>query len=281
MASAERGDEGMLPGTRYRLLREIGTGASSTVYEAEHVDLGRRVALKVVSAEHSATDVVAGRFRREARVLSRLSHEHLVKVHDFGMAADGRLFCGMDLLEGETLDAVLARGAAIDWRDALAMAVKVLSALELAHAEGLVHRDVKPENLFLTRPSGAAGSTSLADAGLKLLDFGLAKCLSEDRGEVDGVADATGAGEGPARAAIAIVGTPEYMAPEQAASGRIDGRADLYALGCVLSTRCSPGACRSSSRASSRCSTRRSRGAPSASASARRPGRSRRSSTSW
>ncbi|WP_437692473.1 serine/threonine-protein kinase [Sorangium sp. So ce176] len=234
MASAERGDEGMLPGTRYRLLREIGTGASSTVYEAEHVDLGRRVALKVVSAEHSATDVVASRFRREARVLSRLSHEHLVKVHDFGMAADGRLFCGMDLLEGETLDAVLVRGAAIDWRDALAMAVKVLSALELAHAEGLVHRDVKPENLFLTRPSGAPGSTSLADAGLKLLDFGLAKCLSEDRGEADGVADATGAGEGPARAAIAIVGTPEYMAPEQAASGRIDGRADLYALGCVL-----------------------------------------------
>ncbi|XXX81122.1 serine/threonine-protein kinase [Sorangium sp. So ce134] len=234
MASAERGDEGMLPGTRYRLLREIGTGASSTVYEAEHVDLGRRVALKVVSAEHSAADAVASRFRREARVLSRLSHEHLVKVHDFGMAADGRLFCGMDLLEGETLDAVLARGAAIDWRDALAMAVKVLSALELAHAEGLVHRDIKPENLFLTRPSGAEGSPSIAEAGVKLLDFGLAKCLSEDRGEGDGVADATGAGEGPARAAVAIVGTPEYMAPEQAASGRIDGRADLYALGCVL-----------------------------------------------
>ncbi|WP_438010281.1 serine/threonine-protein kinase [Sorangium sp. So ce321] len=234
MASAERGDEGMLPGTRYRLLREIGAGASSTVYEAEHVDLGRRVALKVVSAEHSATDVVANRFRREARVLSRLSHEHLVKVHDFGMAADGRLFCGMDLLEGETLDAMLVRGAALDWRDALAMAVKVLRALELAHAEGLVHRDVKPENLFLTRPSGAAASSSLSEAGLKLLDFGLAKCLSEDRGEADGVADATGAGEGPARAAIAIVGTPEYMAPEQAASGRIDGRADLYALGCVL-----------------------------------------------
>ncbi|WP_437580387.1 serine/threonine-protein kinase [Sorangium sp. So ce887] len=234
MASAERGDEGMLPGTRYRLLREIGAGASSTVYEAEHVDLGRRVALKVVSAEHSATDVVANRFRREARVLSRLSHEHLVKVHDFGMAADGRLFCGMDLLEGATLDAVLARGAAIDWRDAFAMAVKVLSALELTHAEGLVHRDIKPENLFLTRPSGAEGAPSIAEAGLKLLDFGLAKCLSEDRGEVDGVADATGAGEGPARAAVAIVGTPEYMAPEQAASGRIDGRADLYALGCVL-----------------------------------------------
>ncbi|AUX41977.1 protein kinase [Sorangium cellulosum] len=230
MASAERGDEGMLPGTRYRVLREIGRGASSIVYEAEHVDLGRRLALKVVSAEHSASDVVAGRFRREARVLSRLSHEHLVKVHDFGMAADGRLFCGMDLLEGETLDVALARGPAVDWRDALALALKVLSALDLAHAEGLVHRDVKPENLFLTRPSGAAGVPSLADAGLKLLDFGLAKHLADDRG----AADATGAGEGPARAAIAIVGTPEYMAPEQAASGRIDGRADLYALGCVL-----------------------------------------------
>ncbi|WP_437993746.1 protein kinase domain-containing protein [Sorangium sp. So ce145] len=234
MASAERVDDGTLPGTRYRLLREIGTGASSTVHEAEHVDLGRRVALKVVSAEHSATDVIASRFRREARVLSRLSHEHLVKVHDFGMAADGRLFCAMDLLEGETLDALLVRGGAIDWRDALAMAAKVLSALELAHAEGLVHRDIKPENLFMTRPRGAEGALSLADAGLKLLDFGLAKRLSEDRGEACGVADETGAGEGPARAAVAIVGTPEYMAPEQAASGRIDGRADLYALGCVL-----------------------------------------------
>ncbi|WP_438043614.1 serine/threonine-protein kinase [Sorangium sp. So ce128] len=234
MASAERVDDGTLPGTRYRLLREIGTGASSTVHEAEHVDLGRRVALKVVSAEHSATDVIASRFRREARVLSRLSHEHLVKVHDFGMAADGRLFCAMDLLEGETLDALLVRGGAIDWKDALAMAAKVLSALELAHAEGLVHRDIKPENLFMTRPRGAEGALSLADAGLKLLDFGLAKRLSEDRGEADGVSDETGAGEGPARAAVAIVGTPEYMAPEQAASGRIDGRADLYALGCVL-----------------------------------------------
>ncbi|WP_437281873.1 protein kinase [Sorangium sp. So ce375] len=234
MASAERVDDGTLPGTRYRLLREIGTGASSTVHEAEHVDLGRRVALKVVSAEHSATDVIASRFRREARVLSRLSHEHLVKVHDFGMAADGRLFCAMDLLEGETLDAVLVRGGAVDWRDALAMAAKVLSALELAHAEGLVHRDIKPENLFLTRPCGAEGALSLADAGLKLLDFGLAKRLSDARGEARAVADETGAGEGPARAAVAIVGTPEYMAPEQAASGRIDGRADLYALGCVL-----------------------------------------------
>ncbi|WP_437593231.1 protein kinase domain-containing protein [Sorangium sp. So ce1000] len=234
MASAERVDDGTLPGTRYRLLREIGVGASSTVHEAEHVDLGRHVALKVVSAEHSATDVIASRFRREARVLSRLSHEHLVKVHDFGMAADGRLFCCMDLLEGETLDAVLARGGAVDWRDALAMAVKVLSALELAHAEGLVHRDIKPENLFLTRPRGAEGEPSLAEAGLKLLDFGLTKRLSDEHGDAPPVADETGAGEGPARAAVAIVGTPEYMAPEQAASGRIDGRADLYALGCVL-----------------------------------------------
>src|SRR5690606_36321433 len=127
-------------------------------------------------------------------------------------------------LEGETLDAVLARRPAVDWRDALAMALKVLSALERAHAEGLVHRDVKPENVFLTRPSGAEGPPSLAGSGLKLLDFGLAKCLADDRGEASLSADATGAGEGPARAAIAIVGTPEYMAPEQAASARIDGR---------------------------------------------------------
>jgi serine/threonine-protein kinase len=207
------GDPSLLSGTRYRLLREIGRGASSVVYEAEHADLGRRVAVKVLSAEHSASKDFAARFRMEARTLSGLSHEGLVSLSDFGLSADGRLYCVMELCEGETLDSLLARGGALAWRDALAIVRKALAALEVAHAAGLVHRDIKPQNLFVT-----------LDGTVKILDFGLVRGAGEARDE----------GAQCAMAEVTIFGTPEYMAPEQAAAGRVDARADLYALGCVL-----------------------------------------------
>ncbi|MFO0758463.1 MAG: serine/threonine-protein kinase [Byssovorax sp.] len=200
-------DDGLLAGTRYKILREIGRGSSSVVYEAEHVDLGRKAALKVLAADNSRADDVSERFRREARVLSTLSHEGLVEVSDFGLAADGRLFCGMELLSGETLEAYLGREKGIDWREALGFCDKALAALEVAHAAGIVHRDLKPGNLFLT------------EGGLKILDFGLAKTVDE---------------AGLPHAGFTIFGTPEYMAPEQAAAGQVDARADVYALGCVL-----------------------------------------------
>jgi serine/threonine protein kinase len=205
-------EEGLLPGTRYRLLREVGRGSSSVVHEAEHVDLGRRVALKVLGLEHSRSADFAARFRREARALAKLRHDGLVVIHDVGQASDGRLFCVMDLLDGETLEAFLARERGVDWREALGIARRALDALEVAHAAGIVHRDVKPANLFL-----------LAEGGLKILDFGLAK------GPDDG-----GATDASKRAGFTLFGTPEYMAPEQAALGQIDARADLYAVGCVL-----------------------------------------------
>ncbi|EYF05429.1 serine/threonine-protein kinase [Chondromyces apiculatus] len=228
--------EGMLPGTRYRLKREVGRGAFSVVHEVEHVDLGRRLALKVIAAEHASSPEVTARFRREARVLSALSHEGLVKVHDFGVTADGRLFCGMDLCEGESLDAHLAREQVMGWREAFALAIPVLSTLERVHAEGVVHRDLKPSNLFLLRAVDAKGVATqpsrvpeapvagAAVSPVKLLDFGLATGPEEVA-----ATDVT-----PLRAGVAIVGTPEYMAPEQASSGRVDGRADVYALGCML-----------------------------------------------
>jgi serine/threonine-protein kinase len=207
---AREGD--VLPGTRYRVVRELGSGASSVVYEAEHLDLGRRVAIKVIAPEQSRSPELAARFRREARALSRLSHEALVTVHDVGAASDGRLFCVMELLEGETLEAHLVDKLAVDARVALRLCERVLAALEVAHGASLVHRDIKPANIFL--PSAPTGA-------VKLLDFGLSRGADEAQ---------------PAAAAggLSLFGTPEYMAPEQAASGQVDARADLYAVGCVL-----------------------------------------------
>jgi serine/threonine protein kinase len=206
-------DPQLLSGTPYRLARKIGEGASGVVYEAEHVELGRKVALKVLAAGHaSATDAIE-RFRREARAVARLSHPNLVQLYDFGKSLDGRVFLAMELLRGETLDRRIKRLGGMDWREAAELGIEVCKALEAAHGAGLVHRDLKPANLFLTDAGG-----------LKLLDFGVAMALA------DVVNDASEKRQ----KGFAIFGTPEYMAPEQVAGEVVDGRCDLYALGCVL-----------------------------------------------
>jgi len=198
----------MLPGTRYRLLGELGRGAMGVVYEAYHVDLARSVALKVLPDEFRTNADLAARFRSEARAIAKLSHENLVKLHDFGVMSDGRPFYAMELLQGRTVDAWLACDRLIEWREALTMGIQVCRALEAAHAAGVVHRDIKPSNLFVTR-SGT----------LKLLDFGVAALTRDPEARA-----------GQRR----ITGTPEYMAPEQAAGSVADERSDLYALGAVL-----------------------------------------------
>jgi serine/threonine-protein kinase len=203
-------DDSLFPGTRYRLLREIGRGAMGVVYEAHHVDLGRSVALKVLPKESCQSPDLETRFRREARAIARLRHPNLVGLHDFGVSADGRPFYAMELLEGETLERYLERERGMDWREATRICTETLAALETAHSAGLVHRDIKPGNLFITR-----------DGKLKLLDFGVVQMEKETEGAKDAEA-------------IALVGTVEYMAPEQAAGEAVDERADLYAVGAVL-----------------------------------------------
>jgi len=202
-----------LEGTRYRAVREVGRGASSRVYEVEHLDTKKHAALKVLTGEHATAADVVERFRRSARALSLLDHENLVRIHDVGVLADGRPFCAMDLYEGETLKEHFAREKGADYREALGLSSKILAALEVAHGAGIVHRDIQPANVFLP-----------ADGGLRVLDFGLAggRAIALD-----------GAGNGP-KSDIVIHGTPEYMAPEQATGGEVDGRADLYAVGCVM-----------------------------------------------
>ena len=203
-------DASLLPGTPYRLLKKIGEGASGEVFESEHIELERKYAVKVLSAAHTAAHDAVDRFRREARAVAKLSHPNLVKLHDFGKSIDGRVFLAMELLRGKTLD-VHAEGG-MGWREAVRLALQATHALEAAHDAGLVHRDLKPQNLFLT------------DEGeLKLLDFGVAMALAE-----------TGDAQDRKQRGFAVFGTPEYMAPEQVAGETVDARCDVYALGCVL-----------------------------------------------
>jgi serine/threonine-protein kinase len=208
-AARQEQDPSLLAGTPYRLLEKIGEGASGEVFKAEHVELGRRYAVKVLSTAHAAAHDAVERFRREARTIAKLSHPNLVQLHDFGKSQDGRVFLAMELLAGKTLDQHAEKGLA--WREASRLAIQATFALEAAHGAGLVHRDLKPQNLFLTN-----------EGELKLLDFGVAMALADT------------AGEEKRQKGFAVFGTPEYMAPEQVAGESVDARCDVYALGCVL-----------------------------------------------
>jgi serine/threonine protein kinase len=211
-------DAARLAGTPYRLVRAIGEGASGVVWEAEHVELGRAVALKVFAPEHASSKASFERFRREARALAGLSHGHLVEVLDFGKSLDGRVFLAMELLVGETVDARLRRDA-MGPTEAARIAIEACEALSAAHAAGLVHRDIKPQNLMLT----SGGS-------VKLLDFGVAIALTDPSEGRPG----NGNVKERALRGFAVFGTPEYMAPEQVSGESVDQRTDVYALGCVL-----------------------------------------------
>lgn len=213
-------DPRQLAGTPYRIGRKIGEGANGVVYEGEHVELGRKVALKVLGSEHATAPAAFERFRREARAVARLSHPNLVQLYDFGRSLDGRAFLAMELCAGETLDTRLRRGP-ISWPEATRISIETAQALEAAHDAGLVHRDLKPQNLMLTRDpgDGRPGPT-------KLLDFGIATAIGPaERPATEGEKALRG---------FAVLGTPEYMAPEQVAGEPVDRRTDVYALGCVL-----------------------------------------------
>ena len=198
----------VLPGTRLVVRGLLGQGGMGEVYEVEHAELGRRFAVKLLHRLHRDRPDLAARMREEARSIGRLRHRHLVEVFDLGVTRDGRTYFAMELLEGRDLRAELARVRAVAVPTALRLAEQALEALAAVHDAGIVHRDVKLENLFLCD-----------DGVLKLLDFGVAKL---DRGGAFHTAEG------------ALVGTPRTMAPEQCRPGPVDARADLYALGLAL-----------------------------------------------
>jgi serine/threonine protein kinase len=201
----------VIPGTVYRVIRPLGSGGMGDVYEVEHESLGLRRALKVLGRRLVGRDDLAERLRTEARALAGLRHPNLVEVHDLGVSSDNRVFFAMELLMGATLRELLERHGSFKLGQAYDVAAQLLDALGAAHARGMVHRDVKPENVFVQR-----------NGVIKLLDFGVAKA-------VFGAASSA-----PQTAAGVAVGTPRYMAPEQAEGKPVDPRTDLYNVGLLL-----------------------------------------------
>jgi|JI10StandDraft_1071094.scaffolds.fasta_scaffold143398_2 hypothetical protein len=201
---------------RYQLKERIGRGAMGEVWRAHHPALRRDVAVKLLSAA-APRDGALARFERELRATSELVHPNTVRVFDGGVADDGRLYYAMELLEGETLAQRVKRDGALAPTEATFIALQAARALAEAHRKGIVHRDVKPENLFLA-------SVGEPRALLKVLDFGVAKVLREGGDEAERSITREGA----------LLGTPMFMAPEQGLGEEADARADVYALGCVL-----------------------------------------------
>ncbi|HTM22077.1 MAG TPA: protein kinase, partial [Kofleriaceae bacterium] len=199
----------------FTLRRRLGAGGMGAVYLAWQHSVGREVAVKVIGDRVVRDFAVVRRFLREAKLASRLSHPHVVTIHDFGQSEDGLLYLVMELLDGPTLHEILRRDKVVPPARAVAVAIQLCDALEAAHALSVIHRDLKPSNVVLLDRGGGRDF-------VKVLDFGIAKSLSED----DASTTLTHSDQ--------VVGTPAYMAPESSVDGRADARSDLYSLGVML-----------------------------------------------
>lgn len=214
-------DVGRLEGTvlddRYRIERRIGSGGMGTVYLAQQLTLQMHVAVKVLQRDCTQDLSYHCRFVREARVAARVVHPNVARVLDLGRTPDGRVYSVMEYLRGEDLSELLAREGALPWAHAHQIMSQAIRGLQAAHAIGVIHRDVKPSNVFLMAPTEGVPET------VKVLDFGIAK--SNDPGSAF-ARDLTQLDK--------IVGTVEYMAPERVLGEPADARTDVYSLGVML-----------------------------------------------
>ncbi|MFC1609468.1 serine/threonine-protein kinase [Myxococcota bacterium] len=211
--------DGPPPGTvlgTYRLLEILGEGGMGHVYLAEHTRLGRKVALKLLRSDLAANPKAASRFFSEARAVNQINHENIIQITDFIDDQGPEKYYIMEFLHGESLATVERCEGAVPTNRLTHIAIQVSNALAAVHNAGMVHRDLKPENIFLIERGGGKDF-------VKLLDFGVVK--------LGNLADATATGN---TAAGAILGTPEYMSPEQVSSNPVDHRTDIYALGVIL-----------------------------------------------
>ena len=212
--AGDAGRIGQVIGGRYRILQIIGQGGFGAVYKAQHTATGDTVAIKLLRTEVAESEGVAARFRHEAKATSRLKHPNTVRVFDFGQMDDGNLFLAMEFLEGRTFTELMRSEGPLEPKRLVHIAVQVLKSLSEAHSKSLIHRDLKPDNIFLQQVHGEPDF-------VKVLDFGIAKSLAGNAS-----VDVTSTG--------AIIGTPRYMSPEQARGVPVDARTDLYALGIIL-----------------------------------------------
>jgi serine/threonine-protein kinase len=190
---------------RYRIVRKLGSGGMADVYLAEDQELGRRVAIKILDGRHANDDQFIERFRREAKNAAALNHPNIVSIYDRGEAED-TYYIAMEYLDGRTLKELIVGHGQAPVRVAVEYARQILSALRFAHRHGIVHRDIKPHNVLVDR-----------EGRVKVTDFGIARA---------GTSQMTETGS--------IVGTAQYLSPEQARGGEVDQRSDLYSLGVVL-----------------------------------------------
>src|SRR5262245_5581195 len=194
---------------RYKIIKTVGEGGMGTVYLAEHMLIKRKVAIKVLRSELAADSTVVERFMNEARAAGAIGHPHIVESTDMGFTRDGVPFIVFEYLEGALLTDEIYRVRGLSPRRALRIAGQIASALHAAHMAGIIHRDLKSDNIFLTDKEEASDH-------VKVLDFGISRFLEADVGD-----DSSGRHQ--------LMGTPEFMAPEQiTAPEKVDKRADIY-----------------------------------------------------
>jgi serine/threonine-protein kinase len=198
---------------KYKITSIIGLGGVGSVYKAHHIQTDATVAVKILLKELTKSLEAIKRFYNEARLASNLRHPNTVRVFDFGQTEDGHLYMVMEYLEGKTLTKVMKTESPLKISRIVKISEQILRSLGEAHEKGLIHRDLKPDNIFLLDSFGITDF-------VKVLDFGFAKSIREDH------EDLTKSG--------ILVGTPKYMSPEQAKSMKLDGRSDLYSLGVIM-----------------------------------------------
>ncbi|MDQ8165859.1 MAG: serine/threonine-protein kinase [Gemmatimonadota bacterium] len=197
---------------KFHVMKKLGEGGMGAVYLAEHVKMGRKVALKVMNpGMHQDADAIA-RFNREAKNASQLNHPNVCAIYDFGETPEGMIYLAMEFIEGSSLSGVIEKNGALTPARAASIIHQAADALQVAHDYGIVHRDLKPDNIMIARARDGSDM-------VKVVDFGIAKASSSDAQKVT----KTGL----------VVGTPEYMSPEQLAGDKLDGRSDIYSLALV------------------------------------------------
>lgn len=203
--------------SQYEILDQLGRGGMGTVFRARHKDLGKTVAIKVINPEllqkEGSATTAGKRFLAEAKAASRLQHENLVVLYEYGMTQEGAAYMIMEYAEGDSLEKYLNKRETLAPEEALNIIMQVCQGLSFAHHSGIVHRDIKPANIILSEKHGKVVP--------KILDFGIARI--EEGGHTQGI---TATGE--------VFGSPLYIAPEQSMTSKVDARADIYSLGCMF-----------------------------------------------